>query len=396
MQFNQTLSITIEKMLETNLIPMLLGEPGIGKSSYLEALAKKYKTKCFTLACNQLADKTDLTGARLIPAEKDGEYKQVFFPHATIQEAIQYAIDHPRQKPILFLDEINRTTSDVTSALLSLPTSRKIGHTELPKNLRIVIAGNDKGNVTTLDEASISRFVKIHVQPDISTFLSLDLNLHPAIVKVLQQNPQTLFGKTVVTNNTSDDQKSEIEELLDDNDMAQITTPRTIHALSNWLNAMDPKELLNMLSIPATSHYGDTNALQEIIEGFTGYTLFTLHLMNELSSSLTINTSSSNTLIIGKPQMYDDIQQAKTYNELVNSLASLDNDELSSVLLYALYEKKDNTLLISTLTKTLHAFSKDDIATLIRLNQNDELDEENMKHLMSLDAPITQILSAII
>ena len=29
-----------------------------------------------------------------------------------------------------------------------------MGYVELPENVRIVVAGNDKGNVTSLDEAS--------------------------------------------------------------------------------------------------------------------------------------------------------------------------------------------------------------------------------------------------
>ena len=67
MKFDNTLMLCVKKDLEKNLIPMLLGEPGIGKSSWLQNLANLMHTKCFTLACNQLADKADLTGARLVP-----------------------------------------------------------------------------------------------------------------------------------------------------------------------------------------------------------------------------------------------------------------------------------------------------------------------------------------
>ena len=100
---------------------MLIGEPGIGKSSWVEALGEKMGTKCFTLAVNQLADKADLTGARLVPVLKaDGspssEYEQVFYPHQVINQAIAYAEAHPAETPILFLDELNRTTPNVTAA----------------------------------------------------------------------------------------------------------------------------------------------------------------------------------------------------------------------------------------------------------------------------------------
>ena len=120
MKFNDTLMLCVRRDLDNGLIPMLLGEPGIGKSSWLTNLANLMHTKCFTLACNQLADKADLTGARLVPTD-NGEYKQVFYPHAVIHDAIEYAIAHPRETPILFLDELNRTTPMLRPKLCQFP-----------------------------------------------------------------------------------------------------------------------------------------------------------------------------------------------------------------------------------------------------------------------------------
>ena len=186
--------------LSTNSIPMLIGEPGIGKSSWVEDLAQELHTKAFTLACNQLADKSDLTGQRLVPTEyTDSQgathktYVQVFYPHVVIQEAINYANNHPDQTPILFLDELNRTTPDVTSEALSIPTMRSIGNQHLPDNLRVITAGNDKGNVSSLDKASISRFVLYHVKPDTKTFLDLDQDLNPFIKTTLTKYPEDIF-----------------------------------------------------------------------------------------------------------------------------------------------------------------------------------------------------------
>ena len=163
MKFNDTLMKMVDKDIERGLIPMLLGEPGIGKSSWVIALGKRNCTQVFVLPCNQLADKADLTGARLVPITDDNgaivDYDQVFYPHSVINRAIRYAEEHPRENPILFMDELNRTTPDVTSECLSIPTLRAIGNKKLPANLRVITAGNDKGNITSLDEASISRFV---------------------------------------------------------------------------------------------------------------------------------------------------------------------------------------------------------------------------------------------
>ena len=198
MKFDNVLMTCVRKDLEKNLIPMLLGEPGIGKSSWLMALADMMHTKCFVLACNQLADKADLTGARLVPVtDEDGNvksYKQEFYPHAVIHDAIEYANEHPHETPILFMDELNRTTPDVTSEALSIPTLRAIGSVHLPNNLRVVIAGNDKGNVTSLDEASISRFVLYRTQPDVETFISVNPELNPFVRNVLNAHPECIFS----------------------------------------------------------------------------------------------------------------------------------------------------------------------------------------------------------
>ena len=53
MKFNNTLSTCIQADIDNNIVPLLLGEPGIGKSSWVEDLAAKMHTKCFTLACTR-------------------------------------------------------------------------------------------------------------------------------------------------------------------------------------------------------------------------------------------------------------------------------------------------------------------------------------------------------
>ena len=71
MKFNDTLMKMVDKDIERGLIPMLLGEPGIGKSSWVIALGKRNCTQVFVLPCNQRSEKADLTGARLVPMTDD-------------------------------------------------------------------------------------------------------------------------------------------------------------------------------------------------------------------------------------------------------------------------------------------------------------------------------------
>ena len=332
MKFDDTLKTFVRHDLKSNAIPMLIGEPGIGKSSWVEDLASEMHTKAFTLACNQLADKSDLTGARLVPIKGTDNYTQVFYPHVVITKAIQYAKDHPNETPILFLDELNRTTPDVTSEALSIPTMRSIGNSKLPDNLKVITAGNDKGNVTSLDTASISRFTLYHVVPDVDTFIDLDPELNPAIVTVLRQHPEYIFQKepdhmTVSSHDDDDDDDDsdtiDFSEFDTDNELKQLTTPRTISSLSRWLNSYTNSDLLTFSTTQTKNANGDDiSLLQEAIEAHTGHTAFSLsvydQLLNQLNTQTTKNTVN---LKVPKPRFYSDLENAQSITDL--------NDEIN-------------------------------------------------------------------
>lgn len=402
MKFDEVLTQCVMRNLKTDSIPMLLGEPGIGKSSWVQSLAERMHTKCFVLPCNQLADKADLTGARLVPyQDKDGNtsYSQVFYPHQIINDAIRYAKEHPNETPILFMDELNRTTPDVTSECLSIPTLRAIGSTDLPKNLKVITAGNDKGNITTLDEASISRFVLYHVTPDVSTFLGLDSTLNPFIRKVLEKNPTTIFGKNitkVVQSNQKDDDKDEpsLDEIIgDDEEMQQIATPRTIMNLSHFLNEYSNDELLSLLSQQQITDGVETNTLQEIIFGHTGETLFSLKLLEEIASIVHSSNNQNNMITIARPQCYDALKACTSIDNMNDMVENMSNNERSGCLAYALYEKTDNSLIIRALAPHTATFIKNDLNNVTAMAMHDQLDKENCNVFVNTKTPLAQNMS---
>lgn len=408
MKFNDVFQDTVEKIINNSKqVPMLLGEPGIGKSSWIEDLGRKLHTKVFTLACNQLADKADLTGARLVPVETStGEttYEQVFYPHAVIRRAIAYAIENPHETPILFLDELNRTTPDVTSALLSIPTLRTIGNTDLPDNLRVIIAGNDKGNITTLDEASVSRFVLFPVEPDVETFIQVNTQLNPFVKTVLMQHPESLFCKMVQTvtsqsdDDDDDDGMTSIDEILDDgDDMNQITTPRTITGVSNWLNCYDNAALMTLLQETHNRDGEEVSLLQEIIEGFTGRTNFTKFLMAEIATNLMTVNNQSNVTSVPKPQCYDKMKQCPDITALNQFISTMSDHDKSGCLVYALYEKTDNKAYINAiLASGITTLESNDMKSLMSLFGSDQLDDANVTTFISNNAPLAVTLSSIL
>lgn len=420
MKFNQILTTFVKRDLANGSIPMLLGEPGIGKSSWVENLAKEMHTKAFTLACNQLADKSDLTGQRLVPTEltdanghKQKSYVQVFYPHVVIQEAINYANQHPDETPILFLDELNRTTPDVTSEALSIPTMRSIGNQKLPANLKVITAGNDKGNVSSLDKASVSRFVLYHVKPDVDTFLQLDDNLNPYIRKVLQMHPEDIFAvqnATVETKSTDDDDDDDDDDdnltaeqlsaMFDsDSALTQITTPRTITSLSNWLNSFSDHDLATFNQTQDPDSPSGLSLLYTGIIAHVGDTSFANHVADTIDKSIsTPAVNTQNVITMPKPAAFDNLLAAssQSVSAIDQVISNLDESSIQNNLIYALRDSHNNQAIISELLSAITQFDKDHLKLLAQLATNSALNEQNVDFALNSPAPSINQISSIL
>ena len=409
MLFNEMLVDTTIDLLEAGRVPALMGEPGIGKSSFVEDVARRTNTRCFTLPCNLLADKADLTGARLVLDEKTGIWSQKFFPHDTISQAIGYAKNNPNEQPILFLDEINRTTSDVTSGTLTLVTLRRIGNEDLPKNLRIIVAGNDKGNVTALDDASISRFAIINVAPDASTLIEiLGDNLHPWVKKVLEKHPETVFVKNTNEqiavdgqDDGDDDDTVSVFDLFDGTEeIRPFATPRTIDGVSRYLNVLSFDKIVSLMATPSVTRDGrNISYLQEVIEGLTGNTSFTTLLMGIISDELSKgSTGTQNAQRVVKPRIYDKLKEAsKTSIDAINQvIATMTDNDASGCFVFAMYEREDNTTIIQALNERLDKLAQNHINELIVLWSSGALYSKNCETVNCLDHGLALKINTVI
>lgn len=405
MKFDENLVDNTILLLEAGLVPALMGEPGIGKSSFVEDVARRTNTTCFTLPCNLLADKADLTGARLVLNESTGEWSQKFFPHSVISQAIHYAENNPNEQPILFLDEINRTTSDVTSGTLTLVTLRRIGDKALPKNLRIIVAGNDKGNVTALDDASVSRFAIINVEPDAHTLIDvLGDNLHPWVKMVLEKHPETIFVKNVddqqaVEGSDDDDENATVSvfDLFDGSEeIRPFATPRTIDGVSRYLTALSTEKLMSFMATAATTRDGrHVSYLQETIEGLTGHTSFTTLLMGVISEELSKGTTQTGAQRVVKPRIYDTLKAAATtsIDDVTEVISTMTDNDASGCLVFALYERDDNTVIIQALNDRLSRLEKNHLNDLITLWSSGALNSHNCRVFIGLSTGFAQAIT---
>jgi hypothetical protein len=110
----------------------LLGDPGTGKTSYLEGLARP-GFAVVTLV-GAISDPTDIGGLPVY----DGAHKCVTFAPPEWLSILEEA----REGGVLLLDDLTASPPAVQSAMLRVVLERKVGWRSLPSTVRVVAAAN--------------------------------------------------------------------------------------------------------------------------------------------------------------------------------------------------------------------------------------------------------------
>lgn len=395
-------TILIEEMAVNNTV-LMLGEPGVGKSAIVCSLKDEPNVEeVIIINANTLAGKEDIQAPRTV--EKNGKYTQIFFPMWEITHAVEVAEAHPDKTVILFIDEITRTTPETTTAILTLETSRRIGDTKLPDNIQIILAGNDKGNVNALDDASISRFGIYSVKPDADTFLQVVPNINPYVKNVLTKHPHLIFTKqnmdliSADDDDTSNDDDDDFNEntsytsLFDDEfTMTSFTTPRTIEKVSKLLNAAGDKKLLNWLNTAV----GDDKTMLDIrLEAHVGNTPFTVELRNEIVNNLLTNPSIAVTM--KEPTIWPTLKSAATIDDLRATLTGLTPKMQMEVLSYALCDDDNNENILKILSTliTSETIDSNDVQQFFTVAKNaNERNLDVLRNIKSSDSYISLLIT---
>ncbi|MEM9538231.1 MAG: MoxR family ATPase [Cyanobacteria bacterium P01_E01_bin.42] len=161
---------------------MIWGAPGIGKSSIVAQVSRKYKIDFIDVRLSQLAP-TDLRG---LPVAVDGLSK--WYPPEFL----------PREgKGILFLDELNMAPPAMQGMAQQLILDRKVGSYEVPKGWFVWAAGNrkeDRAAVFDMPSPLANRFLHLHVSPDFESFkgYAIAAEVHEQIIAFLSFRPTLL------------------------------------------------------------------------------------------------------------------------------------------------------------------------------------------------------------
>ena len=150
-----------------NVVPLFSGPSGIGKSQivhqWVNEMTKQYKDfRMIDMRC-ALKDGSDFAG---LPWRDEKRGLTQFLPPDFLPQD---------GHGVFFLDEVNRGTTPVMNAIMSLLTERKIDNYKLPDGWIIVTAINpadsEAYDVNTMDAALMNRLVMYNVKFEHKSFI---------------------------------------------------------------------------------------------------------------------------------------------------------------------------------------------------------------------------------
>lgn len=184
----------IEKTLLTGLVPILKGSPGLGKSTLIKDIAKKFNLFVIDLRLSQ-CDPTDLLGFPTVDKERN---KAGYVPMDT------FPIEGDKIPKgyggwLLFLDEFNAASKAVEIAAYKLILDKQVGQFNLHKNVAIVAAGNlstDNAIVNDQSTAMASRLVHFTVKVDHAAWIkwASSNGIDHRIISYINYRPEILHN----------------------------------------------------------------------------------------------------------------------------------------------------------------------------------------------------------
>ena len=191
---------------ESQIVPYLEGESGIGKTSIIEQYANAREMDCIIMGVASL-DHIEFYGRTIstdIVAGIDDKKHTVFNKSIPSWVSTILHNDQNNKETLLFIDELNRAEPQNLQSLMNLILKKEFGSDsiQLPDSLFIVAAGNpiDDGDylVESLDKAMLSRMAIVKVKTTLESWkknyaLKYDSKysrqkIHPLIINYLEDN----------------------------------------------------------------------------------------------------------------------------------------------------------------------------------------------------------------
>lgn len=206
MNFIDTLK-SVELVLSTGEVPLVVGESGIGKTALAKKLAKDKGWTLVTIDGNLLKE-GEIGGLPTVESyesiDANGnkiEKKTTIYAIHNKLRKIDEEINNGRSV-LLFIDEINRCEHTVQQELMNLILNREINGYKLPEKVKILAAMNPSSKygsdfdyqVVDMDAAQENRFVWLNMDPDYNGWIkwAIGAGIETKVIEFISTFPEYL------------------------------------------------------------------------------------------------------------------------------------------------------------------------------------------------------------
>lgn len=212
--------MSVELVLESGGVPLLIGESGIGKTALISRLCDKNRYHCITIDGNLLKE-GEIGGLPTVEeySVRNGNNsiirkRTVYAVHTKLQEIDEVIDKDPSSQILLFIDEINRCEHSVQQELMNIILNREINGYKLPFAVKVAAAANPSNKydsyreseyqVVDMDPAQENRFVWIEMESDVKSWIkwgmqdnnlgggNQETNIHKDILEFISTFPDYL------------------------------------------------------------------------------------------------------------------------------------------------------------------------------------------------------------
>lgn len=199
--------LSVDLVIETNEVPLIVGQSGIGKTALAKAIAKKNNWSLVVIDGNLLKE-GEIGGLPTVEDYKfidylgNDTYKKitVYAVHTKLQEIDNLILSG--KEVFLFIDEINRCEHTVQQELMNLILNREINGYKLHEKVKIAAAMNPSSKygedvdyqVVDMDAAQENRFVWLYMESDSKSWLNwaTENRLEQKVIEFIATFPEYL------------------------------------------------------------------------------------------------------------------------------------------------------------------------------------------------------------
>jgi len=199
LNYSECLS-TVDLIIASNDVPLIIGESGIGKTSLVKYIAKSNGYYLVTIDANLLKE-GEIGGLPVVDNKVT-----IYATHNKLVEIEKSLKEDGNRNVILFIDELNRCDHAVAQELMNLILNREINGYLLDERVKVIAAMNPSNkndgfynsryDVVDMDPAQEDRFVWVKLDSDIKEWIKWGMseagNINEHIIEFLSTFPEYL------------------------------------------------------------------------------------------------------------------------------------------------------------------------------------------------------------